>query len=92
MLQTASLMGFIRTILIILLVYYGVKILVRFFTPYLIKYMSSKVKERFGGQFQQQARREQPQNEGETVIDKVPRSNKNSNEKVGEYVDFEEID
>jgi len=92
MLQTASLMGFLRTILIILLVYYGVKILVRFFTPYLVRYMSGKVKERFGGQFQQQTNQKPPQNEGETVIDKVPRSSKNSNEKVGEYVDFEEID
>jgi len=92
MLQTASLMGFLRTILIILLVYYGVKILIRLFAPFLVRYMSNKMQERFGGQFQQQQRPDQKQKEGETVIEKVPRSKKNSNEKVGEYVDFEEID
>jgi len=92
MLQTASLMGFLRTILIILLVYYGVKILVRLFAPYFVRYMSNKMQERFGGQFQQQQRNETRTKEGETVIEKGPRSKKDSNDKVGEYVDFEEIE
>ena len=30
--------------------------------------------------------------EGETVIDKMPNQNKQSNSDVGEYVDYEEID
>ena len=30
--------------------------------------------------------------EGETVIDKQPRQQKGSNNTVGEYVDFEEVD
>lgn len=30
--------------------------------------------------------------EGETIIDKKPQSQTNSNKNVGEYVDFEEID
>ncbi len=93
MLQMASFMGFLRTILIILLVWYGVKILLRFFSPYLVKYMSKKMQERFGQQFppNQQNDRNRPK-EGETVIDKMPHQQKTSDKKVGEYIDYEEID
>ncbi len=96
MLQTASLNGFLKTVLIILLVYYGIKILSRIFAPYLIRYMSKKVQQRFGEQFQQQYRQQNAQThrekEGETVIDKMPHTQKTSNKNVGEYIDYEEID
>lgn len=94
MLQSASFTGFLRTIFIILLVYYGIKILVRFFAPYFVRYMSKKMQERFGEQFQQQQRQQQTrtEREGETVIDKAPSNKRDSDNKVGEYVDYEEID
>lgn len=93
MLQTASFTGFLRTILIILLVYYGVKILFRLLAPYMVQYMSKKMQERFGQQFQQHqnAQASRPK-EGETVIDKMPYRQKTSDKKVGEYIDYEEID
>ncbi|WP_194768764.1 DUF4834 family protein [Tamlana sp. I1] len=87
-------MGLLRTILIIALVYYGLKILSRLFAPFLIKYASKKAEERFGGQFgqfQKGAQREAPKKEGEITIDKIPQT-KTSNKQVGDYVDFEEID
>ena len=91
--QMASLTGFLRTILIILLVYYGAKILMRLFAPYFVHYMSKKMQERFGGQFQQQQRPDSNRaKEGETVIDKMPEQHQSSNKKVGEYIDYEEID
>ena len=93
MLQEASLYGFVRTIIIIVLVWYGIKILTRLFAPFLMRYMSNKVKQKFEGQFGQQQQRQQPnQKEGETVIDKVPNKNAASNNKVGEYIDYEEVD
>lgn len=93
MLQTASFVGFLRTILIILLVYYGIKILTRLFAPYLLRYMSKKMQEKYGSQFQRQQQTENPkQKEGETVIDKVPQQHKTSDKSVGEYVDYEEIE
>jgi hypothetical protein len=93
MLQMASFTGFLRTILIILLVWYGVKILMRLFAPYLVKYMSKKMQERFGQQFQQAQRNDGNRPiEGETVIDKVPHQQKTADKKVGEYIDYEEID
>lgn len=93
MLQMASFTGLLRTILIILLVWYGVKILMRLFAPYLVKYMSRKMQERFGQQFQQQqdSTKNRPE-EGETVIDKMPHQQKTSDKKEGEYIDYEEID
>lgn len=67
--------------------------LTRIFAPYLMRYMSKKMQERFGDQFQQAQNTSKPnQKEGETVIDKVPQSDKSSNKNVGEYVDYEEID
>ncbi len=92
MLQTASFTGFLRTILIILLIYYGLKILLRLFAPYIMQYMSKKMQERFTGQFRQQNRDANRPKEGETVIDKIPNHQKTSDKKVGEYIDYEEID
>lgn len=90
--QMASFTGFLRTILVILLVWYGVKILLKIFAPYLVRYMSKKMQERFGGQFQQQQQQQNGPKEGETVIDKIPQQRQTSDKKVGEYIDYEEID
>ena len=94
MLQYASVTGFVRTILVILLVYFGIKILARLFSPFLVKYVAKKAKQRFGDQFggfQGRPEQEQPKKEGEVSIDKMPKS-KVSNKNVGDYVDYEEID
>ena len=90
-------MGLLRTILIILLFWFGFKILARLFAPILVKFVAKKAEEKFGqqfGEFQNQAqqRSEQKRKEGETIIDKMPNQNKTSNAKVGEYIDYEEID
>lgn len=87
-------MSVLRTILIILLVYYGFKILARFFGPLILKYFTKKATERFGGQFRDfnnQKQQQTKQKEGEISIDKMP-ENKTSNKSVGEYVDYEEIE
>lgn len=90
MLQEASFLGLIKMILIILLIYFGVKILSRLFAPLLIKYVAKKAEQKFGGQFNNQ-RHTKSTKEGEVTIDKIPKR-KQSNIKVGDYVDYEEID
>lgn len=90
MLQFASATGFLRTILIILLIYYGIKVLSRLFAPFLMKFVAKKAEERFGGQFKNQ-QNEPIRKEGEVTIDKVPKT-KSSNKNVGDYIDYEEID
>ena len=94
MLQYASATGLVKMILIILLVYFGVKILARLFMPFLLKFVAKKAEQRFGDQFEQfqkGAKQESKRKEGEVIIDKVPKTKK-SNKDVGDYVDFEEID
>ena len=93
MLQYASVPGFVRTILIIVLVWYGVKILSRIFAPLLMRYVAKKAGQKFGQQFGQQQPPQQPKKkDGEISIDKNPKQSKTSNKDVGEYVDYEEID
>ena len=82
-------MGLIKTILILLLIYYGIKIISKFLKPFLFKYVANKVEKKFSEQF---GKYEDAQTkEGETTIDKVP-TKKSSTKKVGEYVDFEELE
>ena len=79
-------------ILWIALFYYGFKVLSRIFAPILMKSLIKKAESKFGQGFGQQQQRQQPkQKEGEISIDKMP-ENKSSNNSVGEYVDYEEIE
>ncbi|SEM31332.1 protein of unknown function [Aquimarina amphilecti] len=88
--QLASLSGVLKVILILLLIYYGLKILTRLFGPLLLRYVTKKAGEKFQQQFQQyQEPQSSPNND--TTIDKKPKE-KSSNKDVGEYIDFEEID
>ena len=87
-------MGLLKTILIIALVYYGIKILSRIFAPFLLKYAAKKAEQRFGDQFGQfsKGQKQEPQKkEGEITIDKIPNT-KSSNKNVGEYVDYEDVE
>ena len=83
-------MGLLRTILIIVVVWYIFKVLGRIFAPFLIKFAAKKAEQRFGG-FQGRPQQEKPKKEGEVTIDKIPKT-KTSNKDVGDYVDYEEID
>lgn len=83
-------MGLLRTIAIILLVYYVFKYLTKLFAPYLMKRMVNKMQEKARNQHQNQ---QQPNVKvGETIIDKKPQGTNQSNDSVGEYVDYEEVD
>ena len=91
--QYTFFMGLLRTIFIILLVYYGVKFLSRLFAPLLMRFVAKKAEQRFGQQFNQHQNKQEPTTkEGEISIDKSPQQHKASNKDVGEYVDYEEID
>lgn len=86
-------MGLLKTLAIIIFVYYAIKWLTKLFAPILMKKVVNKMQEKA----QQQQYHQQRQNttsakEGETVIDKRPSATQQSSDSVGEYVDFEEID
>ncbi|MBA0884671.1 DUF4834 family protein [Flavobacterium undicola] len=93
--QEASFAGFIRTLFYIITFYYIFRFLAKLFLPLLVK----KVVEKAGQNMYQQQQQHQSQQswnntqEDETIIYntqnvKKPRETK----KVGDYVDYEEID
>jgi ABC-type bacteriocin/lantibiotic exporter with double-glycine peptidase domain len=86
--------SFLETILIILLVYYALKIILKFSKPYLMRYVAKKANERFGQAFGNTPFNapNQNQDEGDVTIDSSKANTKTSKNSVGEYVDFEEID
>lgn len=86
-------MVLLQTILLVILVYYAVKLLLRWLAPRLLNYAVRKTEQRFGqqfGNFHEAAGKETK--EGETSIFKQPNPKSNPSKKVGEYIDFEEID
>ena len=87
--EMASFAGFIETLCYIIFFYYIFKFLARLFLPYMVK----KVVEKAGQNFQQHYQNQQNQTNTQdsdpvNPTDSKPRENK----KVGEYVDFEEIE
>ncbi|MEZ4779471.1 MAG: DUF4834 family protein [Flavobacteriaceae bacterium] len=86
-------MTFLKTILILLLVYFGVKILLQLAKPYLLRYLAKKVNQRFENAFGQSPFNAQAsQAEQASANYKSSSSNPTSKKKVGEYIDFEEIE
>ena len=88
MLQTASFIGLLKTLLIFLLVYTVFKYLMRLMAPFIVKSIAKKAEAHFRNQT---TPRPPTQKEGEISIDKMPNS-KSSNNNVGEYVDYEEVE
>ena len=88
-------MGFLRTIFIILLVYYMLKLFAKWFGPRIFGYAAIKTekhfKERFE-QFQGYQNQEENANEGEISIDKKTVRNDKDSQQLGEFIDFEEIE
>ncbi|MUH34510.1 DUF4834 family protein [Zobellia amurskyensis] len=89
-------MAFLKTILIILLVYYLFKIVVKMFAPKIFGYAARKTQEhfneKFGGFAQQANGPTQKEQVGDVIIDKKPAKKNTPNNQVGDYIDFEEVE
>ena len=81
-------MGVIYFLLWSYLIYRILGFLMRLATPFLLRHMSNKMKDNFS----QNKRSKSKKNEGEVTIDKMPKRNKESNNNIGDYVDYEELD
>jgi len=94
--QTASFSGFIRAIFYMIAFYYIFKFLARLFLPLLVK----KAVEKAGQNFQQHQQQQRAQettwkktpNNDEIIIDTANSKNPRETKKIGDYVDYEEID
>ncbi|MBT8187752.1 MAG: DUF4834 domain-containing protein [Croceitalea sp.] len=80
-------MVLLQTILILIIVYYGFKLLLKWLAPKILDYAMKKTEERFGQTFGQQ-----PSNNRDSTFVKKDRPKANPSKKVGEYIDFEEIE
>lgn len=86
-------MAVLQTILILVLVYYGLKLLLKWLAPRLFSYAAKKTEERFREQFRQYTDQNTgTTDEGQTILKKKPNKKSNPSKKVGEYIDFEEIE
>jgi Domain of unknown function (DUF4834) len=91
--QEAS-FGFIKVIFYIIAFYYIFRFLARLFLPVIVK----KVVEKAGANFQKQQQNAQgnswqkTRNNDEVIIDTANAKKSRETKKVGDYVDYEEID
>jgi hypothetical protein len=83
-------MGLLRTIAIIIIVYYVFKFISRYILPLFVKKMVENVQKKYTEQ-QQNKYEDANGKVGETVIAKKPNESKESNKDVGDYVDYEEV-
>lgn len=83
-------MGLLRTIAIIIIIYYIFKFFSRYIAPIFLKKVINNAQKKYQEQ-QNQYQNTTEGKVGETVIDKKPSNQKQSNKNVGEYVDFEEV-
>lgn len=91
--ETASFNGLIKTIFIIIAFWYLFKFLAKIFLPIIIKKAVAKAGQNFQQQQQQQYNNYRRQNDNEVKIDtNVPNQRPREKKKVGEYVDYEELD
>ncbi|QGY44454.1 DUF4834 family protein [Maribellus comscasis] len=82
--------NFIRTLFVIAIIYFVIRIISRYVLPLLIdkgvKNMQQKMQE------QQRQNQRSTKREGEVTIEKNRRQNKNFDQDDGEYIDFEEVE
>jgi hypothetical protein len=80
--------NFLKTIGIIVVIYFGLKLVGRLLFPIVVKKAVNNMQARHS-QFQRQ---QQNKPEGEVTVEKNRRQQNRANNTEGEYVDFEEID
>ncbi|HNQ38377.1 MAG: DUF4834 family protein [Prolixibacteraceae bacterium] len=84
-----TIVSFFRTLLIILIIWYGIKLVTRYIFPLLMRKTMHNMQSRMEQQFREQQRGQR--SEGEVTIEKN-RRNSPTKPNEGEYVDFEEVE
>ncbi|MGV8945269.1 MAG: DUF4834 family protein [Lutibacter sp.] len=86
-------MGLLRTLGIIVIVYYVIKFIGRYILPLFVGKIVENVEKKMRDQQQQHQNRQENSTGkvGETVIAKKPSDYKEGNKNIGDYVDYEEV-
>ncbi len=86
-------MDVLRTILIILIVYYSVRFISRLLVPIVLRMFMNRAQRNFQQQFGQFQQQQKSQKDEKESIDSKPKNKPDSSgSSVGEYVDFEEVE
>ena len=80
-----------KVLAIIFLTYFFFKYTIRLLAPFIIKRFANKMQDKFRQEFNQQYKNNDSK-EGEVTIENKKKSSNSKTDKVGDYVDFEEID
>jgi len=84
-------MGVLRTLAILVIIYYVFKFFSRYIAPIFLKKVMKNVEKKFREQQQNQQPEDSKAKVGETVIEKKPSNIKEGNKDVGDYVDYEDV-
>lgn len=85
-------MGFLKTIAIIVIIYYALKFIGRLAAPFLVKKAAEKMGSQFNQNFQNsQKQQSQTKPEGEVTVEKKNTKKGHFSEAEGEYIEFEDI-
>ena len=82
--------NFIRTIFIIVIIYYGIRLFTRYILPMLVDKGLKNMQQKMQDQQRQSQRSTRPP--GEVTIEYNNRTGKNNSQPRGDYVDFEEVE
>lgn len=84
----------LKTVFIVLLIYFGFRFLLKLLTPFLLGYISKRAGRQFGFFMGNSASdfRKSSGKRNSATIDKMPGREKKSKSYEGEYIDFEEIE
>jgi len=92
--NTLNIMGLLRTIAIILAVYFAIRLLLHWLAPKLFGYAAKKAeahfREAYGPKQEDHAR--EKEHAKNIIVDKKYQKRKKDPKKVGEYIEFEEIE
>ena len=80
-----------KVLAIIFLTYFFFKYTIRLLAPFLIKRFANKMQDKFRQEFNQQYKNNDSK-EGEVTIENKKKSSNSKTDKVGDYIDFEEVD
>lgn len=87
---TLYLVGFLRTVVVIVIIYFGIKMVTKYLLPMLIDKGVKNMQQKMQDQQRQNQGSKRP--EGEVTIESKNKNDQQNNQNRGEYVDFEEVD
>jgi hypothetical protein len=84
------LVNFLRTLFIIVIIYYGIRLVTRYILPLLLDKGIKNMQQKMQDQQRQSQRSTRPP--GEVTIEFKNKGGKNGSQTKGDYVDFEEVE